>query len=295
MEFEVISILADKRDIGGIVSTIKTIQFKNPNLSIGTPKYGQLSNKMIISYKVPKEQHKEIVGLFLGRSIKIISRNDDVVNLMSSSRRGGDDSFSQANAPGNEIRMKKPTLTKAEVEENAQKGNYPEVLRVLKETINYTPDVVERAKALLPEAISRGIKGAYNNGVAFQSKAEESVDALVKIASDSALKSLNRLDDMREAGFCAIELCARHVKHIDKLINICNNNTVPHIVNLKSAVKFSEVVFSDETKFRDDLDIAVRDLNNRWMDIAVDIAGRELNEEENELLNRLLGHIRSKR
>jgi len=299
MEYEIISILADKASIGTITSTVKSIQFKNPILNIGSPRYGQLSNKMIISYKVPKNQYMDIVKAFAMRDIKIITRDEDALNIINSRRSVFDDKTDSSSIPlpadSNDNKFKKTIIKGSELEEIAKKGNYQEVLRVSKDINNYGTDVVEKARLLFPESVLAAVNSAYTGGMAYQSKVDDSVELLIRIASDQNLKSMNKLDIMKSSGLYAVELCIKHLKYIDKLIAICNNNSIPHIINLKAAVKFSEVVFENAEQFKDDLDIAVRDLNNKWLYICNDIAGHELSEGEKADFNKLLDYVQSKR
>ncbi len=299
MEYETISILAEKGETGTIISTVKGIQFKNPDLSIGSPRYGQLSNRMIISYRVPKNQHKQIVSLFTMRDLKIITRDEDVLNIISNTRKTiiAENISSGQTQPlsENDSKIKKPTMGIVELEDFAKRGNYQEIIKISKDIINYGTDMVDRAKNVLSEAVKVSITNAYNSGMMYPSKVDESVDLLLKIASDVNLKSMNKMDILRQAGMLSIDICVKHIKYIDKLISICNFNSIPHIINLKAAVKFSEVVFENKEQFKDDLDIAVRDLNNKWIAICNDVAGRELSAEEVTALNKLLDYVQLKR
>lgn len=298
MEYEIISVLADKGSVGTITSSVKSIQFKNPLLNIGPPKYGQLSNKVIISYKVPKSQYKEIVSAFSMRDIKIITRDEDALNIINAKKRELDDRIETAGSQvpiENDNKFKRTIIKVSDLDEFAKKGNYNEILKVSKDINNYGTEAAERAKTLFPESVLAAMNSAYQGGMAYQSKVEDSVDILLKIASDQNLKAMNKLDIMKSAGFYAVELCVKHIKYVDKLITICNNNSIPHIINLKAAVKFSEVAFENETQFKDDLDIAVRDLNNKWLYICSDIAGHELSQTERDDLDKLLDYVQSKR
>lgn len=290
MEYEIISILADKGAIGTIISAVKSIQFKNPDLQIGAPRYGQLSNKMIISYKVPKNQYKEIVSIFSMRDIPIITRDEEVLNIINSNKKLTSITFGPAVSESDQ-KVKKPAMSVTELEEFAKRGNYQEILKVSKDIINYGNDMVERARTVLTATVQVAMNSAYQNGINFQSKVDESIDALLKIASDQNLKTMNKTDLMRQAGFYAIEICQTHTKYIDRLIPICNNNAIPNIVNLMSAVKFSAVVFADTLKFADDLDIAVRNMNNKWLVIAADVSGGELSTDDKKNLDSLLEYI----
>jgi hypothetical protein len=289
MEYEIISILTNKAGLADILNLVKSIQEKNPELGIGTPRYGQLSDKMIVSYRVPKPQAKRIAELFSFKNIQMTGKDENILSIINSVKNAQQGS----KIPG--VEGRRVAIGAGELDELVKKGYYQEVLKISKDISSFGHEISNQAKALLTDAIQAAIDVAHHNGFSFQSKAEDSIDNLAKIACDQNLKNLNKADLMRLAGTEAINLCIKYPKHLDKLILICNNSGMPQFINLKAAAVFSEIVFGDEVKYKIDIAIAVRDLNTKWLAIAYDMAGQLLNSNENEAFKKLTSFINRNR
>jgi hypothetical protein len=296
MDYEMIRILANKNSISNIVSTIKTIQFERPDLKIGTPSYGELSDKTILSFKVPKEQYSQIITVFSRKGVPV-STKDGAPKESLQSKYGNVTAsklFGNTAKPP-ENKTKKAALKPSDLDEIAEKGNYQEIMRIIKDINVANEEVIEHAKNLLPDAVNRAISRAFHHGISFQSKVEESLEILTNIASDANLIQLRKTELMKQAGEKAIELCSKYPKFVDMLIPLCNNNVIPKIINLKAAVKFGEITLNNSEKFADDLDIAVRNLNTKWLFIAFDVSGHELQYEESKTFNELQDYIKRNR
>jgi len=298
MDLETISLLTDQKGSTAAVSAVKTIQFQNPDLEIGSPRYGQLSDKVIISYKVPQNQLRTIVSLFAKKNLQIMTKDEELLRIINSNKVGNTSALGGPNMTGDDaggLKLRKEKASLGDLEDNAEKGNYGEIIKVLKDSVNYESDVINKAKRLLESAVNTAIEMAYDNASKYQSKVSESVETLVAIASDKELKVFGKVDLMKKAGLRAIEICSDKTKHIDELIPLCNSNSTPPIINLKATAVFADAVFSDEEKFAADLSIAVRNLNTKWLQITFDIAGHELAQNEKSGFNKLLDYINKNR
>lgn len=98
---------------------------------------------------------------------------------------------------------------------------------------------------------------------------------------------------MMQAANVGFELCTKNNEAISNLIKISNQKNVDYLINLKAAAKFSEIVLSDETKYKSQIKFATRELNVRWLMNLIEPFRDKLSDEENENINKLIEYIKS--
>ena len=297
MDNEVISILTTEKGLGELLKTVKSIQYKNQFLTIGSPNYGQLSDKMIVTYKVKKSDFKRVVELFTLNNIPISTKDEYTLSIINAIRKtsGSSSADPYGKSGQNDSSDRRGGVGEDELDSLVKAGNYQEIIKLSKDISNRGTDIAGKIKNALTEAVQNAINRAFEKGQSSQIRSEECIDELIKIASDQNLKNLNKIEMIKQAGNCVIDLCVQYPKHAEKLVAVGNINGIPPIVNLKAAAKFSEIVFADDKKFAEDIAIAVRSLNTKWLSIAADLAEHDLTVGERSDFNRLLLYIKKNR
>lgn len=286
-------------------------QFKDSHkdVRINGPKFGKIADAILMSMKIDENHYVQFIKILLGNDINVLfTKNTNPktkqiieefegkrkeAELRKKLRLAEEDHALEASASGRKQNADK-SITIQDVDRLIKEGNYQEILRISR-SINCVPKVVEHAAASIGDAARNLIEELRFNGLGNKNKSDESIGKLISIASDKNLRVTNDISILKEAGSAAIEVAATNPDSVDELIKICNNNSLHHSVTVEAAVKFSELVFADEDYYKDDLDIAVRSLSTRWMNIAFDVAGRDMSSEDIEKYNQLLDYVDSKR
>ena len=125
--------------------------------------------------------------------------------------------------------------------------------------------------------------------------ARDCIRELVEISADKKLLPFQEVDLMKHAGMTAINLSTFFDEYNSELIRIINNSSVPNIVSVTAAVKFSEIVFEDPEKHAKDLQKAIKNLNVRWLLNALDIVHYEIDESGHKAIDTLVQQIDSNR
>lgn len=173
-------------------------------------------------------------------------------------------------------------------------GNYKELIKVSKD-ITYSTETLSKAKSGILLTVTNAIIKNVDEVAKYRFAIKKTIENLLKIASDTELKLYNCNMLMEQAGVIAIELSSKYEESVHYLIKISNLRNIDNLLNLKAASKFGEIVLSDPGKYENDIRIAVRELNTRWLDMAYDSAKHKLSEEENELLIKCVNMIKSRR
>jgi len=286
------------------------IQFKasNKRTKISGPKFGKIANAILMSMKIDEDHYAKFVRIMLGNEISILftkntnPKTKEIITEYEEKRkeveirqklRSAEDNDVETSVNEKKLNADK-SITVQDVEKLVKEGNYNEVMRISK-SINCIPKVVEHAAASIGDAARNRIEELQFDGLSNKHKAAESITKLISIASDKNLRITNDIRILKDAGEAAIEVAASTFETVDELIKICNNNSLHHTVTIKSAVKFAELVFADPDYYEGELDIAVRSLSVRWMNIAFDVARGDMSDEELEKYNQLLNYIDTNR
>lgn len=171
-------------------------------------------------------------------------------------------------------------------------GNYIELCKISKD-ITYSPDTILKARSGISRAITNSIIKTIENVSKYKIDIDEAVKNLLSIAIDSELKYLKQDELMMQAANVAFEICTKDTDSITNLIKITNQKNVDYLLNLKAAAKFSEIVLSDENKYKAQLKFATRELNIRWLTNLLDLFSDKLDNEEREGIDKLITYIKN--
>lgn len=294
MDFVTINALADKKQILVIKDIIDKLSERLPNLIVTSFKLGKIGENTMVSFKVEKSCYKILVEKLTFNNIRIVMPDENTKEVVDTAKnqarsiplvmgkpRGG------ANKPSQDEQKK--TL-----EEYIRDGDYREVIRISR-TVTEEKDIIEKAKNSIADTISRAINNAYNDALTKKYDIAVNLEKLIKIAADSNIKMLQRMDLLKDAGLKAITICAGNKDYVGDLISLANNNALHNLVNIKAAIKFAEVVLPNKDIYRNDLNMAIKNMNTRWLSIISAGFTNELNAEEMKLFEKLIQYIQNHR
>lgn len=299
MALEKITVVSDEKGIYQVKNVLDAFDNYLNSIEISRPKFGKLSNFIIVTFKVPEDILQRVLEKLMLNDIKVLETksNSGMLNKIRTDIYEEKKRSVQGRgwADLNKANDSKPKVTLADLENLSAQGNYNEVLKISKDLIKYGTAMVEKAKIMLAETAEVAIQLAKEDGYASEEKAEKSLKILLDIAADNTLKSMQKLDIVKQAGLTAVDICALYFEMIYEMVKIANHNKLHNYVNIKSAAKFSEIVFSDEEKYHDHLSDAIRNLNINWLMIAFDVVHSDLTNDEISHFNRITNFVKETR
>lgn len=291
MEYKTINVIVNKTRVGIVKDILKNFADKLNNMKVGSPKIGKMSGKILMSFKVSENYYHMILEKLTLNEVQIITNDPDAKKAIGKAKTQLEKSKQVARLGWNDVRKKKKFLTVEQIEKLAEAGRYKDILKVSKDTVNYNTTVVQKAKELLDETIEKAMNKAFDYGAKNKYDTEQYLIILLSIAGDTTLKSLKKEDLMFKAGELAIKLCSIQTSQLDKLIKIANNNNIVPILNFKALSVFTRIAFEEQEKYQDDLDIAVRDLNLRWLSMNYDVVEGKLEAYEVGHYKRMIDYV----
>ncbi|MDR3628538.1 MAG: hypothetical protein P4L45_16955 [Ignavibacteriaceae bacterium] len=268
---------------------VKEFKEQFPNTIIGPLRRGNLGDYIIASFVIRDEKFNQIIEKLEGEGIKLFSKEtknelkemllqNSISSLAERSEHENIQAVAKNNTPG------------AVLDYAIKTGDYEKVIQLSKDYRSGF-EILKKAKDSIDKTITNAVEIAYYKAIKSRYDADKSVNQLIKIASDRNLKTLHKLDLIKSAGLKAIEICSIY-NEINVLIQICNNNNMPHIVCMKAALKIAYVLFSDGEKFEENIDYIIRYLNLRWLDIVSLTVSSEMTEKEKGTYKTLITAIK---
>lgn len=293
MDFETIVALADQKEIKVIKDIIKTLSEKIDHLVVTPLRIGKLGDETVVTFKVDKPHFKFLIEKMTFNNIRILSNDQKVRQVIDSAKAKPAPTVPVESKGWDDIK-ERPRGLQENLEDCIRDGNYEEVIKISR-NIAYGQEVVEKAKKSITETVNIAIEKNYNEAITRKYETGKCVERLIKIASDNNLKMLQKIDLIKQAGINAVDACAINPDYVGELIKMANNTSLHNLVNFKAAVKFAEVVLPEQEKFKQEIDIAVRNLNIRWLSLALDVVMNELESNEITLFENLVSFIKEKR
>jgi len=272
---------------------LKILKGSSSNIDIKAVRYGTLGEDKLISFNIDDKNVNLVVDNLLSMGVKILfpeqfakKKEIKVVFDNQSTSKDSVSSIAEKKATGKES-------PSALLDLSIKNGDYESVVQLSKD-VRLNVDVLDNAKNSIDVTIQTAIDKAYNRGMTSLFEIDSAVDQLIKIASDKNLKALNRLPIQKTAGIKAVELCGSHIDQTNNLIRICNNNLLPYIVCVKAAAKFIAIFENNHDKAEEEILYATKNLNIRWINIALDIIKPELADDELQKVNNLISLVRQR-
>ena len=291
---EITTVIKEKEEqtLRSIISIFK----KNfSDFEIYKYKKGKLGDEFVITFKVDKKYYGNVIEKLAYNDIKIFRKDPEAKQIVEEVKRQKRKAAPVANSGWDSIRKKNKTISEEDLEEMAVDGKYKELLAVIKNSIQHPLDIVKKAKALLSDSIAIALNRSYSNATENKDQAKKEYKFLLEIATDKQLK-LNRLTkELKEAGYQLIELCVFYPDFFKNLIDIANNPNLHPTINIKAAVELGEKFLTGEEKYSGEIELAVKNLNTRWLNNTFEIAIKDLSNKEIETFKKLVDFIEKKR
>ena len=271
--------------------------FKKKFSSFELTKYskGSLGDESIITFKVNKQFYATLVQKLAYNDLRLFRKDEEAKEIVDEIIRQKRKAVVLPSSGWDAVRSKKKSISQEQLEEFAVDGNYNEILNVVKDPVNHPAEIVNLAKKLLSDSIAISINRTYSDAIERKKEPQKQLKELLKIASDKKIKNAGKLKELKEAGFYAIELCLSETDLFPKLIDIANNSNLRSVINIKAAIEFADRIFNDQDRFADEIKLAVKKLNTRWLNIAIETAIKDFSGKEIERFNKLIRFIDEQR
>jgi len=293
MDLEKIVLLSDPKKIGLVKEIVEALKEKIPKLKTAPFRYGKLGEDVVISFAVEKKYFLLVVEKLTYNNFQVITNDPEAKEIIDTARlKTGQ--LKPVSEGWEDIRLKPKLSAKKGIDDLIKEGDYRELIRISKD-YTLAKEVTEKAKNNITAAVSNAIGNLYGEGLLRKFETEKCADKLIEIASDKVLKTMNLIDLLKQAGIYAVDLCTRNKKLTGELIYIANNNSVHNLVSVKAAVTFGDIVLSDPLTYDEELHMAVKDLNVRWLSIAVNVVWNDLDQKEKEKFDALVNYINQNR
>ena len=271
---------------------IKELKDLSPKLAISPIKQGMLGDDVMASFTVDDEHYQQILDKLKEEDIKLFG--NDSKSEKKQIPLGDNANISVGSNIAFETKVILNNDKPASILDLAIKnGDYDKVIHLSKDYRNGY-EVLKKAKDNVDIAINNSIDIAYHKAIRNKFEVSDCLAHLIKIASDKDLKNLNKNDQIKTAGLKAVELCSIYKEYIHVLLQICNNNIIPHIVCMKAALKLAFILSAEDEKSEENINYAVRYLNLRWLDIVFNTVNMEISEKEKETFRALVSSLKKR-
>ncbi len=282
MKFETISIVIDdKKEIENVKRALGKFKKEYPKSQLGKPKFGELSGKILITFKVEADYSSDLILLFAQNYIHVLATTDVIKKKIDVATAKYAEILARNSAGWDDMKIEQPEMSISELESYAEEGKYGEIIRISNDLIHYGEQIVTKAKNVLDTSVENAIEKAFQKGMKDAAFAEEAITRLINVAADKRLRSYNKINLMKDAGIKAVELITHYPdEHLVTLIDLANNPDVHNYVNIRAFMKFVDTVKEDKEKYKEQIAEAARRLNLRWLEIAYDVAVKLLDDNE---------------
>lgn len=298
MDFETVVAVADTKEIPVIKGILQVLREKMPNMMVTPLKFGKIGDRHVVTFKIDKASYKTLVEKLIFNKIKILSLDPKTKEIIKTAQiaanRTPATSIPTAQGWEDIKEMNKTGENKKGLEEYIREGNYIEVIKISK-NINYPKDVLDKAKNNINHTVEVAINNAFHGAVSRRFEVDKYLNILLKIASDPMLKSLQKMEYLKDAGLKAVDACAMHKDYYSELVKIANNNALHNVVCIRATIKFAEIILPNQELYKAELDYAVRNLNIRWLAIALGVVQNDLLPAEIAAFDNLLNLVRQMR
>lgn len=274
-----------------IKNLLKTLKDSTKTMEINSFRYGTLGDDNLVSFNVDGDNLDLVIENLLSNGIKILQPDQE--KRKSSKVSANDLTASQRYNQDEDRKLVARESPSLQLEVAMKKGDYETVIKLSKDFRNGF-EVINKAKENIDAAILTAIDKAYSKGLKSRFEVDSSVDILMKVAGDKNLKAFNKVGIQKTAGLKSVSLCEGNIDQTNNLIRICNNSLLPSIICLKAAAAFAKIIEKFPQKSEEELTVASKNLNIRWLRIAIDMTGPELPQNETDIILNLIEALQSK-
>ena len=279
-------------EVKKLKNELKLLQGVKPDLSISAIRFGTLGDDNVISFNTEDENYPLIVDKMVQLGINLLL---PIVKQAGEKTAVVENNINNKEASPDNSQGKQNKDNPASVIDSAIKsGDYETLIKVSKD-IRFGHEQMKKAKDNLYDTVISEIDRVYSLGQKSRIQRVDCIERLIKIASDKDIKALHKIDALKAAGLAAVRLCTTSNDYMSYLIQLCNNNVVPNIINVNAAIALSGLVLPESGQSNEDLDYAIKYLNYKWLLIAYDIVINELSLKEKDRFIQLINAIKDKR
>lgn len=296
MSQRIVRILAKKDEIKIIKSIFQKFESHMPTMKVASKKIGEFSDRAVVSIKINQENHAKLIEVFLMNGLKVLAIDDENKKLIDSIKRKLLEGLidKEAEKSKEDIRLANLPISEGQLNQFAESGDYESIKRVSKDIINFSENFVGKISELLSVAVANAIDNEVMNALEGKAAARRSIKNLLKISSDLTLRSFHKKDLRLRAGQSAVEICIHNLGFLNDLVDIANQNNIPNEINIMAAIKYAEVVLEDIEFFDKELEYAFRNLNIKWLEIAYDVAEKNLSAKDKMKYKQIIHFIKTK-
>lgn len=288
--FQKIVVKGSHGELNNVKQLLKNFKESDASLSVGALRFGNLGDENLLSFNVDKEHYNFVIEKFALMGIKLLLPEEKIINVVSKIKSKIELNPSKDTGTKN-LNNENPSTI---LDNSIKLGDYEKVIQMSKDFRNGI-EVIHRAKESIDLTIKIAMQNAYNKAIKNKFEINDSYSKLIKIASDNKLKMLHKNEFLKEAGLLLVDLCSINKEYMNLLVQICNNNSVFNLVNIKAAIKLSEFVVDNSQDQNENIEYFVKYLNIKWLLIAYDVVNAELTTEEKESFNLLINSIKERK
>jgi len=224
MNFETISIVVnEKEQIEDVRKALAEFKINYPEAKLAKPKFGELSKKILITFKIEKNYTAKLIITFTRHYIKILATTNVIKDMVNEATSQYVEVLARQYKGWDELKIKQPKMSISELEAWAEEGEYSEILKVANNLIRFGEELSEKAKEVLQRSLLKAVENAIALAEEDEKNASRSISDLMHIATDPKLKVFQKVDIMKKAGIGAIEIAKKYEKHLYDLVKISNN------------------------------------------------------------------------
>ncbi|MEE9431287.1 MAG: hypothetical protein V3V16_09615 [Melioribacteraceae bacterium] len=284
-----ITAIVKGKELAVVKSLLKVVKERHADFVIKKFKTGTVGDKTLITFRVDDRYFKNVLEKFAFNDIAIMNREKEVIDFIEERKEHKKNKL--RNSGWADIKTQKKNVSAEELEVMCKNGEFDKVLKETHATIGSDIEIVKKAKTLLSESICNAIEMIFQEALSHRSKVEESIDKLLRIASNGGLKNAQKRKERIKAGKTAIKICYMFEEYQTELIRIANHNKINNEVNIKAIVKFSGIVKEQKKNMSKEILDSLKLLNTRWIRIAYDSVESKLKKKEINAYNYLLNFV----
>ncbi len=288
-----ITALIDPKELITVKSILTVLKEKHPDFHLKKFKMGKVGEKKIITFKVDNKYFKLTLEKFAFNDISILNREKAVIDFVEERK---EHKTNKLRSRGwGEVKSQRSNVTPEDLDRFTNEGEYEKVLKETRAVPGSDIEIVKKAQSLLSTAIENAINKDYQLAQEDKYKAQESIDKLIRIASNPELKNVQKIEARINAGLTAIKICLLYDELLSELIPIANNNKINNLINIKAAIAFSEKIPKKKSNIPEEISEGCKAINTRWLKIAFETIQTKLKKKEITAFYKLIGFIEANR
>ncbi len=288
----------EERELDQVKNVLRSFKESSPEVSFSALRHGTLGDDTLVSFNVDEKYYKALINRLAVSGINVLlpasktEKENAQVKFKSKTIITNERNKSGINTPfENKQASGSPVLI---LDNSIVSGDYEKVIQVSKD-IKAGFELMKKAKDNIEKSVNNAITVAFDKALKSSFEMTNGFNQLVRIASDKTLKAMHLVSLQKTAGLNAVKLCAGRREYLNLLIQICNNNSIPNIVCVKASAELAAMVSDEqesEQNGNEDLEYAVRYLNIKWLQIALDLALNEASQTEINSVKNLISTVR---